>query len=317
MSKPFQIFQEKSVGYDEEGHRSFSSTYYIKLDESAQGMLGKLKGARLSFFTCISLHEIAVLQRDEPPYTIAYIRDVTGYSERALQYAAPWLLAHGFAVVCGTTARGEKMYRPTDTYAWFGERGAKIALVPSNSKRGAKIALAPRGAKSAPPALQGCKKRQNGVQKTDTVVRRRDKLNSSDLPLSSSSVTAVQILTEAGLITADRDFANAVITEEHARAIADWIAHPTAQNKYIEDRASYARRCLLVSPSWQRPRDASEKQKPSELQRTDFSDTQWHRLHPTNRMDIISREKGIIWEETQDDPHYGCVHTVKNEVKPS
>lgn len=343
MTKPFQIFQEKSVGYDEEGRHSFSSTYYIKLDESAEVMLGKLKGARLSFFTCISLHEIAVLQRDEPPYSIDDISRVTRYSVRALKYAAPWLLEKGFAVVCGTTLRGEKMYRPTDTYAWFGERYAHLPRGVSEDRNRdpgnhyAKIAYPPRGGAEGKIAHQAAddphakndrryaksstppgKKQQNGVQKTDTVVRNRLRSDSSEEQLSSSPESAFRILIGAGLVTADRDFAQDGITEEHARAIADWIAHPTAQNKYIENRASYARRCLLVNPGWQRPRKSREESDyvgGESLRRTDFSDELWHRVNPMNRRQIISKEKGTDWEETTDDPHYRCEHTAANRHK--
>lgn len=313
MSRAFEIHQDNAIEYDESGRRAFSTTYYIKLDESAEVMLKKLKGARLSFFTCISLHEIAVLQRDEPPYSIVDISRVTDYSIRALKDAAAWLIAHEFAVVSGTTLHGEKLYRPTDTYAWFGQRReppaddsyAKTAQLAQDTSRAKKV---PRYAKTA---KEVCKNQQEGMQKPDTVVRRRLTPNSSG-EITPSSPEALERLMTAGLFTADRDFGNAGITLDQARAIADWIAHPTGYNEKIKDPASFARKCLLRNHEWLRFWDAP----PNELQlvgaenshRSEFDDFNWHRMSDTNRRHIIAIERGLDIDSVADDPHYGCTH---------
>lgn len=314
MSRAFEIHQDNAIGYDESGRRAISSTYYIKLDESAEVMLKKLKGARLSFFTCISLHEIAVLQRDEPPYSIVDISRVTDYSIRALKDAAAWLIAHEFAVVHGTTLHGEKLYRPTDTYAWFGQRReppaddsyAKTAQLAQDTSR------AKKGKRYAKTDKEVCRNQQVGVQKPDTVVRRRFSPDHVEDPSPSTSTEALTILMAAGIITADRDFAQAGITLEHAHAIAQWIGHPTGHNKRIKDPASYARTCLRANPGWLRPRDPTTSELelvgPENARRDDFSDIQWHRLLPANRRHIIAIDLGADLETVEDDPHYRCRH---------
>lgn len=167
MPHPLEIVQEKIVGYDARGKRDHTTRAYIKLDESAEALLGELQGVYLLFFLCISLHEISVCARGAMPYTRADVCRVTcrrdgkaNISERAAHYAAKWLAENGFIYECGTRSNGEKMYRPCGTYAWFGDdrdRGAKFAPLPDTSAQNDATGV-------QPVAPLGCKTAHSGVQ---------------------------------------------------------------------------------------------------------------------------------------------------------
>ena len=171
MPQPLEIVQERAVGFDAHGKRTHTLRSYIKLDESAETLLGELSGVYLTFFLCVSLHEIAVCSRGAMPYTRADVCRVTRrrdgkatISERAAIYAAKWLVENGFIYECGTRANGEKMYRPCGTSAWFGDyhaRGANIAPLPDTGVQ----PVAPLTDEGVQPiAPQGCKMMQSGVQ---------------------------------------------------------------------------------------------------------------------------------------------------------
>jgi len=171
MPQPIEIVQERAVGFDAHGKRTHTIRSYIKLDESAEAMLGELSGVYLTFFLCVSLHEISVCSRGAMPYTRADVCRVTRrrdgkatISERAAIYAAKWLVENGFIYECGTRANGEKMYRPCGTYAWFGDdhaRGANFAPLPDTGVQ----PVAPLTDEGVQPiAPQGCKMMQSGVQ---------------------------------------------------------------------------------------------------------------------------------------------------------
>lgn len=232
----FEIVQERVTSYDEHGHRTDSERYYIKMDESAEALLGELRGARLSFFYCVSLHEVAVRRRHARPYTISDVANVTNFSERALVYAAPFLLEHDFLVVSGTTGKGEKMYRPSGTYAWFGDdRGAIFApRLPGLQKPvdpGAMID--DRGAKTD---ARGRKKTRRGVQKRahhdDDVIQHELHSENENIIIHDRDA-ARELFAAAGFQGPWlEDVARVAAPLDRARVWAEW----TARAKAVPDR---------------------------------------------------------------------------------
>lgn len=224
-----EIVTEHSRGFDEHGHRTQSVRGFVKLDESVEPLLYRLRGAPLSFFICIAAHEPSVCQNGKAPYTRSDVERITGFSERAVQYAAQMLVSLNFAVVCGTTARGEKMYRPSGEYAWFGnERGAKVA---PQEEKGAKVA--PR--KASTPGVQkptgrGAKtdipkpsSRSRGVQKPshDDDVNSRPSQSSGKHHHNMAGVR--QILQAGGFRGQRRDELARILTEDEAHKAAEWV----------------------------------------------------------------------------------------------
>lgn len=222
----FEIVTEESRGYDEHGHRTSSVRGFIKLDESVEPLLKKLRGAPLSFFICVSAHEPSVCKNGKAPYTRSDVERITGFSERAVQYAAQMLVSLNFVVVCGTTESGEKMYRPSGEYAWFGDRGAKVAP-PGESAKGAKTVppgvqkTTSRGAKN--DATRG-RSRSRGVQKTthdDDVYTNPETLENKH---HHNMASVREILQGGGFRGRRLDEMAGLVTEEEARACVDWIA---------------------------------------------------------------------------------------------
>lgn len=317
MSSGFEIHQDKALGFGEKGLGSSSCEPYIKLTEAGMAMLAELRGARLSFFLCICFREIAFMSRKEPPYAIDDIHQSTRYSVRALKDAAAWLVAHDFVRVHGTTLHGEKLYRPNGAYAYFGHRGdpppddsyAKIAQQDQDNS------CAKKGRGYAKTDKQVCKNQQKAVQKSDTTDRRRLSSDHSDED-TPSSPEALGILIEAGLFTADRDFATNGITIEQAVAIAHWMKRPTGYKKPIKDPASWARKCLLNDPKWLTHQSQPERELDlvgaENARRSDINDFEWHRMSRTNRRHIIAKETGRDLDSIPDDPHFGCTHVEEN-----
>jgi hypothetical protein len=197
MPQPLEIVQERAVGFDAHGKRTHTLRSYIKLDESAETLLGELSGVYLTFFLCVSLHEIAVCSRGAMPYTRADVCRVTRrrdgkatISERAAIYATKWLVENGFIYECGTRTNGEKMYRPCGTYAWFGDdhtRGANFAPPEAGVQP---VAPLPDSGVH-PTAPLGCKRMQIGVQNDASPGGGRDTLDclDQDPPAPSEAAT--------------------------------------------------------------------------------------------------------------------------------
>lgn len=115
----FELHQDKAIGYGESGFNAASVEYYIKLKAGFRDFLSQLKGAPLSCFMAIALHETEIALNDAPPLTISEMAEQTDFSRRACVYAADDLLRLNFIVVVGKRADGAKFYRPS-VYAWFG-----------------------------------------------------------------------------------------------------------------------------------------------------------------------------------------------------
>jgi len=223
----FNIIQERSVTFDKWGKRIESVNGYVKIDENAEEFLSRLKGAPLSFFMHVCLHEPSVCLGKSSPYTRRDIVRLTRYSERALQYAER-ILIPDFLVVCGTTERGEKMFRPNGTLAWFGNddgRGAKTAP-PTPSDRGAMDCTldASRGATSfaggAKTRVAGCKNtRSPRVVEVEEVESKSKEEKTTSTPRPG----AREILKAAGMFGSDLDLLGREVEPERAKRWARWI----------------------------------------------------------------------------------------------
>lgn len=252
MTRGFQVVQEKSIAYDEHGYASESRTGYIKVDESALEFLRQLKGAPLSFFMCVSLHESSSDKREFAPYTLRDIAQITKFSVRALQYAEQLLIPR-FVEVVGYNERGEKLFRPNHAMAWFGADiggGAKIAPRPTRAS----------GATDCTPSAKNitdrCKKSQSPVQKvaSEIVV---EEVQSSDLEVKNTtySVSCVrEILEHAGFYGKDLDTLAGKVAPERAERWALWIrwAKEFRADKF-QSPAGIARFHLLRDPESEPP----------------------------------------------------------------
>lgn len=122
MSSDIQVVRQAVVGYDQHGDSSYSDESFIKLLVSFRnGSLRLLKGAPLSIYFSVALHEV-----DDPPgATVPMISDDTGLSERQIKRSLPFLAdhTHRFVQESGFEPRtGAKIYRVA-AYAWFGKSG--------------------------------------------------------------------------------------------------------------------------------------------------------------------------------------------------
>jgi hypothetical protein len=130
------LVREQSLGFDENGQSVSTDEFYIKLRASLIHLMPNLSGVREHFFFLLCLHEPEIFLRTADPFTISDLVKIGPYSERAVRYAAPWLLQHNLIVKAGTKANGEVMYRPSG-YAWFGQdhQGMQKLQTPSPSGR--------------------------------------------------------------------------------------------------------------------------------------------------------------------------------------
>jgi len=126
------IIRQSSVGYDEHGVSVYSTETFVKIETNFlhSGSLRRLKGAPLSVFICLALHEAD----DEPGASLSTIERETGYTSPTVIAAIRFLTEQRFIEELGTEDNGTKRYRVM-AYAWFGSRprrngGGKKILPP-------------------------------------------------------------------------------------------------------------------------------------------------------------------------------------------
>jgi len=130
-----EIHQNHVRGFGITGQVSESSESFIKLRTSFRnGYLRALKGAPLSVFICVALHEA-----DSDGCSLSEIMEETGYTKPSVIDAIRYLSdsAHRFIEEAGLESDGTKRYRVT-AFAWYGKKPQ-----PSNNSSGKKI-LPPR-----------------------------------------------------------------------------------------------------------------------------------------------------------------------------
>lgn len=113
------LVREQTISYDERGLADVHDDLYIKVDTALADHLRELKGARLSVFIYISLHEAHIWQQQAAPVTLQTIAEATGYDYRTVWYTVKWLEQHEFISESEPTRQGAKTYRPK-AFAWFG-----------------------------------------------------------------------------------------------------------------------------------------------------------------------------------------------------
>lgn len=130
-----EIHQNHVRGFGINGQVSESSESFIKLRTSFRnGYLRALKGAPLSVFICVALHEA-----DSDGCSLSEIMEETGYTKPSVIDAIRYLSdsAHRFIEEAGLESDGTKRYRVT-AFAWYGKKPQN-----KNTSSG-KIILPPR-----------------------------------------------------------------------------------------------------------------------------------------------------------------------------
>lgn len=132
-----QIIQQKSIGFTEHGDSVYSTESFVKVAVSFKsGSLRLLKGAPLSVFMCLALHEAD----SDPGASLSMVETETGYSSPTVIQAIRFLCdpAHHFIDEVGAEADGTKRYR-VSAYAWFGNGGkrggGKVFLPPKTVQK--------------------------------------------------------------------------------------------------------------------------------------------------------------------------------------
>ncbi len=118
-----QIVRTSTVGYDQHGQDVLSEEAFVKVLVSflTDGSLRQLKGAPLSAFLCVALHEAKIVVSGAEPLTVSAIEGHTGWSRRSLIAALDHLVEHAYVTELPERgAKREKQYR-VKAYAFFGK----------------------------------------------------------------------------------------------------------------------------------------------------------------------------------------------------
>ena len=117
-----QVIREQRIGFGDLGQESQSDQVYIKILASFGEVLRYLKGARLSTFLCVALHESQIVLGASPALTLSSIQVTTGYSRPAIIESLDELVARRLIEELAERGEaGEKQYRVC-AYAWFGDK---------------------------------------------------------------------------------------------------------------------------------------------------------------------------------------------------
>jgi hypothetical protein len=111
-----QIIKQQEIGYAPDGSPVDHSKAAVSVATSfKQGALRLLKGAPLSIFLCVALHEADA----SPGASLSTLQEETGYSRPSVIAALRFLTdeRHRFIEECGVEPDGTQCYRPC---AWFG-----------------------------------------------------------------------------------------------------------------------------------------------------------------------------------------------------
>ena len=215
-----RIVQQREVGYSERGDTVYSTESYIKvLTSFKSGALRMLKGAPLSIFICVALHEAD----ESPGASLTTMERETGYSRPSVIEASRFLTdpAHRFIEEIGRESDGTKRYRVA-AYAWFGEkRGSSIPKFSSSDSDSAEKP-------DPPPRRRGSKKILLPPLKVFTPPPHDDDVSTSTVHSRNKhhhhDVAAAQkIFAEAGFQGKNLVTLAQHVPEEIAREWVDWI----------------------------------------------------------------------------------------------
>lgn len=116
------VVRQTRVGYSKQGQDVLSDEAFMQFQISfmKDGALRALRGAPLSAFVAVGLHEAEVLLGIAEPFTLQDIMDVANYSKPVMVRALDYLVDTRFVEeLPGRGARNEKQYRIA-AYMWFG-----------------------------------------------------------------------------------------------------------------------------------------------------------------------------------------------------
>jgi len=216
-----RIVQQREVGYSKRGDTVYSAESYIKvLTSFKSGALRMLKGAPLSIFICVALHEAD----EDPGASLSTMERETGYSRPSVIEASRFLTdpAHHFIEETGREADGTKRYRVA-AYAWFGEkRGSSIPqFSPTepavNADKPAKNTKGRGSKKTLPPPLKVFTPPPHDDDVSTSTPDSRDKHHHHDV------AAARKIFAEVGFQGKNLQILAERVPEEIAREWADWI----------------------------------------------------------------------------------------------
>lgn len=223
---PIEIVRKQTIRYGEHGEESSSDHLYVNLSGAIEPLLQKLKGCPLSFILAIGLHESKVILKGEEPLSISAISEATGYSRRAVIYAADLLTSLNYV----TEIRGkygQRLFRPAGIVWFGGKRHAKIA----HPDEQAPICAAPEGyAKSdATYAKNDAKGMQEGMQSPDVVVVKNvleKQASGNTKKQQQQQAEAKQILRECGVVGKVLGSLSEKVSPETAKAWCAWLDNP-------------------------------------------------------------------------------------------
>ncbi len=140
-----EIVHQHTRGFSETGQVSERSESFIKILTSfRRGTLRHLKGAPLSVYMCIALHEAD----EQPGCSLTEMERETGYTRPTVCAAVQFLSdgASRFIEEAGLESDGTKRYRVT-RFAWFGQKPKPQEANPDPQTASKKI-LPPRASKN-------------------------------------------------------------------------------------------------------------------------------------------------------------------------
>lgn len=145
------VIRQTRVGYGKQGQDVLSDEAFMQFQISfmKDGALHALKGAPLSAFIAVGLHEAEVLLGIAEPFTLQDLIDVTDYSRPVMVRALDYLVDTRFVEELPERgARKEKQYRIA-AYMWFGtgRRGTSRAKTPSPKTKSKDSLLSPSKSK--------------------------------------------------------------------------------------------------------------------------------------------------------------------------
>lgn len=239
-----EIIHQHSRGFSETGQVSERSESFIKILTSFRhGALRHLKGAPLSVFLCVALHEADAM----PGCSLTTMCAETGFSRPSVIDAVRFLLngAQRFIEEAGLESDGTKRYRVT-AFAWFGQK-PKTPDLPLDT--GSKNSLPPRPSKKFLPPHDDddVYSKHEHNKETSSIHERAENFREIE-KIFATVFQGVNV----------KRLAERVDTPELAKIWVDWCNNPNTQSQYRNPQgAAYI--ALMAQPN-ARPQQWNNRQ---------------------------------------------------------
>lgn len=287
-----QIVREQKIGFDAQGHRVSSDETYVKIAVTFRQVMRELRGARLSAFIILALNEAEISLGRSQGLSIYQIESQIIYNARTVLRSMQYLCKQNFAVaLLGRSEKGETLYRVAD-YAWFGERRSK------------------------PPTSAGGYDKMSYPHVTNVIAGVTNALVEVEGTLPDEEKKTTTTTTSRKILHSVGVYATHLPEIEPERA-ARWAEFVSLAPRHTwHSPAGFCYATLRDDPQAEPPMlegfaealQQSGRIREQRNARIDFSDSEWHRMNPLNRRNIVAAERGLELPETPDDLHYGCRH---------